>query len=127
MRVVGLICGKVWLGSILLFYGAGIRLDAAQAKPKPAPPPKPAPKAAAPKQQANKQQAPKAVPADELEKMLNMSPEEREKNLSKYPPAQRQNLENRLTNLDKLSPEDRAQRLQRTRELEKLPLVGGRP
>jgi hypothetical protein len=116
VRVVSLICG-----SVLVVYGlAGVRLDAGQPKVKPPPPAKPAKPPAQPKQ-ANKQGAPKPVPADELEKMLKMSPEEREKNLSKYPPAQRQNLENRLNNLDKLSPDERAKRLDRARRLESLP------
>jgi uncharacterized protein DUF3106 len=123
VRVVSLICG-----SVLVVYGAiaGVglgALKAAQPKIKPppiakVPKPQAGPKPAA--KQANKQAA-KAVPADQLEKLLKMSPEEREKNLSKYPPAQRQNLENRLNNLDKLSPEDRAQRLDRARRLESLP------
>ena len=122
MRVVSLICG-----SVLIVYGlAGPRLEAGQPKAKAPAAPKP-PAAKTPNQankQANQQankQAAKAVPADQLEKLLNMSPEEREKNLSKYPPAQRQNLQNRLNNLDKLTPEQRAQRLDRTRRLESLP------
>jgi hypothetical protein len=112
VRVVSLICG-----SMLVVYGlAGVRLEAGQPKVKPPPPAKPV------KPQAgNKQGAPKQVPADQLEKLLKMSPEEREKNLSKYPPAQRQNLENRLGNLDKLSPDERAKRLDRARRLESLP------
>ncbi len=117
MRVVSFIC---W--SVLIVYGAGlagVRLEAAQPKVKTpaAPKPQPSPKQA---RQANKQ-APRPVPADQLEKLLNMSPEERQKNLSKFPPAQRQNLENRLNNLDKLSPQQRAQRLDRARRLENLP------
>src|SRR3984885_12006571 len=99
---------------------AGVRLDAGQAKVRRPPPTRQAKPQAAPKQ-GNKQGAPKQVPADELEKMLKMSPEEREKSLSKYPPAQRQNLENRLNNLDKLTPEQRAQRLDQARRLESLP------
>jgi hypothetical protein len=119
VRVASLICG-----SVLIVYGAiagaglGV-LKAAQPKIKPPPVSKLPKPQAAPKPAARP--AAKAVPADQLEKLLNMSPEEREKNLSKYPPAQRQNLQNRLNNLDKLSPEDRAQRLDRTRRLESLP------
>jgi hypothetical protein len=114
VRVVTLICG-----SVLVVYGlAGTRLQAGQAKPKPPAAPKP-PKPAA-KQAAKPAPKPaaKPVPADQLEKMLNMSPEDREKILSKLPPPQRQNVETRLNNLDKLPPQQRAQRLAQLRQLE---------
>jgi hypothetical protein len=106
-------------------WGAGLAgftsvpLEAAQAKPKPPPAPKPVKPPASPNA-ANKQ-APKPVPADQLQKLLNMSPEEREKNLSKLPPAQRTRAENQLNNLDKMSPQDRARRLDQISRLEKLP------
>jgi hypothetical protein len=116
VRVVSLICGSV----LVVYSLAGVRLDAGQPKVKPPPPPpKPAKPQAGPKQ-GNKQAA-KQVPAEQLQKLLNMSPEEREKNLSKLPPAQRQNLENRLNNLDKLSPDQRSKRLDQISRLEKLP------
>ena len=50
-----------------------------------------------------------------------MSPEERQKALSKLPAAQRQQVQNRLDNLDRLSPAQREQRLNQARQLEQLP------
>jgi hypothetical protein len=100
-----------------------------QGKVKPVPAPRPPAKVA---RQANKQaakqaarQAAKQVPAEQLERLLNMSPEEREKALanSKLTPAQQQNLQKRLDNLDRLNPAQRATQLERTRELEKLPVA----
>lgn len=50
-----------------------------------------------------------------------MSPEERQKALSKLPPPQQKQLQNRLDNLDRQSPAQRQQTLDRLRQLEKLP------
>jgi hypothetical protein len=106
-------------------YAAGlgsVRLDAGQAKGKPpAPPPaKPVKPPPTPKQIAKQaaKQAARQVPVDQLQKLLNMSPEDREKNLSKLPPEQRTRAENQLANLDKMSPQQRAQRLEQIRHLE---------
>jgi hypothetical protein len=117
LRAVTLICGTV-----LLVCGASftvLPLEAGQTKPKPPPPPKPAKPAAAPKGGNN--QAAKPVAADQLQKMLDMSPEDRQKTLAKLPPEQRKNVENRLNALDKMTPEKRAQQLDQTRRLESLP------
>jgi len=114
VRSVSLICGSV----LIVYSLAGVGLEAGQPKVKaPAPPKTPTPKQAA-KQAAR--QAAKQVPAETLQKLLNMSPEDREKTLSKLPPAQRTRAENQLSNLDKLSPEQRARRLDQLGRLEKL-------
>jgi hypothetical protein len=115
-------CGTVLLGTAALWLASSGRLEAAQAK-KPPPPPKPPAKIAPPKPgngNPNKQPA-KPIPAEQLGRLLNMTPEQREKNLSKLPPPQRQRLENQLNNLDKMSPEQRAQRLDQISRLEKMP------
>jgi hypothetical protein len=102
-------------------YGAGLgslRLEAGQPKVNiPAIPKTPKPPGSRP----GAKQAAKAVPADQLQKLLKMSPQDREKNLSKLPPAQRTRVENQLNNLDKMTPERRAQRLDQISRLEKLP------
>ncbi len=54
--------------------------------------------------------------------MLKMSPEEREKNLSKLPPAQQTRLRNQLNNLDRMTPAQRARNVWiKISRLEKLP------
>lgn len=115
------VCRNGVLGIALLLLISSRGLEGAQPKPKA--PPAPKPPAAVNKAGANKgaaKQAARPMPAEQLERMLNMSPEEREKTLSKLPPAQQQNVRNRLNNLDKMPPEQRALNLQRTRQLEKL-------
>ena len=79
------------------------RAGSRPAESKQPPPPKPAkrPRNRRPEtKQANKQAA-KQVPAEQLEKLLNMSPGGSGEELSKLPPAQRRVFENRLNNLDK--------------------------
>jgi hypothetical protein len=99
----------------------GSPLEAAQPKIKIPPVPKPVKPPPTPKQAAK--QAAKQVPADTLQKLLNMSPEDREKTLSKMTPAQRTRAENQLSNLDKMTPQNRAKSLDRISRLEKLPPV----
>lgn len=91
---------------------------AGQSKAKPA---APAARPGANKGGGNPAAAPKRVPAEQLEKLLNMSPEDRQKTLSKLPPQQQKQLQTRLDNLDRQSPAQRQQSLDRLRQLEKLP------
>jgi hypothetical protein len=115
VRVVSFFCG-----SVLIVYGAvaGVPLEAAQAKAKPPVAPKPSPSKII--NQAAKQPA-KQVPVEQLQRLLNMSPENREKNLSKLAPAQRTRIQNQLDNLDKMPPGQRAVTLDMLRRLENLP------
>jgi hypothetical protein len=120
---VSFIRSVIVAGALALALAAGTgQAQGAQQKVKPPPAPKPAqtPKQAA-KQAAR--QAAKQVPAEQLGKLLNMSPEEREKALanSKLTPEQRQRVQNQLDNLDRMSPAQREQRLNRISQLEKLP------
>jgi len=119
MRVARFISGSV----LLLALTSGI--EAGQPKAPPAPKPaKPVP--VRPNKAANqgaKQAARQAVrqpPAEELRRFLNMSPEEREKNISKLTPAQQQRMRNQLDRLDRLPPEQRERRLSELGKLEKL-------
>jgi hypothetical protein len=108
-------------GLIVLGLASSASLMGGQQKGRVAPAP-PKPQAAKPQGgRAGKAGGPKQVQADQLEKLLNMSPEEREKALSKLPPAQRQRVQNRLDNLDRMSPEQRERNLERARQLEQLP------
>lgn len=111
-------------GTIALMLALSVSLMGGQPKAKvPAPPPRPpaAKPQAARSQEAKKAGGGKQVQTDQLEKLLNMSPEEREKTLSKLPPDQRQRVQNRLNNLDRMNPAQRQQNLERARQLEQLP------
>lgn len=50
-----------------------------------------------------------------------MNPEERQRALSKLPPQQQKQIQNRLDNLDRMNPAQRQQQLERARQLEALP------
>jgi len=65
------------------------------------------------KQQQKQQQQPRMVPlpAPAVERFLQMSPEDRERELEKLTPERRQQVEERLNRLQQLPPEQ-AQRLQ---------------
>jgi hypothetical protein len=65
-----------------------------------APAPSPAPAKPAAKQANPPARGP--VPAEQLERLLNMTPEQRQKALSQLPPGRRQQLQTRLDNLDSL-------------------------
>jgi Protein of unknown function (DUF3106) len=111
-------------GAVALMLTASTgQAQGAQPKTKPPPAPRPVNKPAAKPGNNQGKQPGRPVPAEELGKLLNMSPEEREKALtnSKLTPAQRQRVQNQLDNLDRLSPTQRAQQLERARQLEKLP------
>ena len=63
------------------------------------------------KQQKQQQQKMVPLPAPAVERFLQMSPEDRERELLKLTPERRQQVEERLNRLQQLSPEQ-AQRLQ---------------
>jgi len=60
-------------------------------------------------------------PTKELDRFTNMSPKEREKELSKLPPQRRAVFEQRLEQYQRLTPEQRANVRQRVEEMESLP------
>jgi hypothetical protein len=82
--------------------------------------PAPAPKTAA--KPANKPAAPVRGPvgAEQLERLLNMTPEQRQKALSQLPPGRRQQLHTRLDNLDSLPADRRTKQLDQLKRLESL-------
>ena len=79
-------------------------------------------KPASPKQQ-NKQKwiPPRIPPSQQLQRLLEASPEEREQFLSQLPPAQRANRQAQLERLESLPPEQRARRLRLLDIMENLP------
>lgn len=89
---------------------------------------RPAPRAAQPKLQGrgNGQNA-QAKPAQNhpgeqvFDKVMRMSPEERERALSKLPPARREQIEQRIRNFEKLPPARQELRLDRLERLNSLP------
>lgn len=107
-------------GMIALALASSASLMGGQPKARVASPAAPRPQAAKPPA-AKRAGGGKAVQADQLEKLLNMTPAEREQELSRLPPAQRQRVQNRLDNLDRMNPAQRAQNLERARQLEQLP------
>lgn len=109
------IFSHIALAAVFLTAG-GAALQGGQARAHIAPAERPP--AATPK--AAKKQA-KQVPADQLDRLLKMSPEERERELSRLPANQRKQVQNRLDTLDRLSPAQRQQRIDRLREMEQLP------
>ncbi len=115
----------VLLGMLALMLGIGLPpAQAGQAKKAPAPAAKPTPNLDRPggnRAGGNRAGGAKQVPTEQLEKLLNMSPEERQKALSKLPPQQRKQLQTRLDNLDRMTPAQRQQNLERARQLEALP------
>jgi hypothetical protein len=112
---------RVVCAGTLLLIGIAAPAYAGQAKNKNAPVAKPAPNKPPVGGGAKKAAPPKPVPAEQLEKLLNMNAEERQKAMSKLPPQQQKQLQARLDNLDRQSPAQRQQTLDRLRELEKLP------
>jgi hypothetical protein len=59
-------------------------------------------------------------PAKELERFLDMPPQDREKALAKLPPQQRARMERQIQNLESLPPAQRERRLKRLEALEEL-------
>jgi hypothetical protein len=93
--------------------------------------PKAAGKVQAPKQQVLPQgsatvppiarpKAPPQIPDAQINLLMNMTPEEREKLLSRVPPDRRESISQRLQRLDQLPPEQKAQLNWRFQEFQKL-------
>jgi hypothetical protein len=76
----------------------------------------------APKQ-PQRPNTPAQIPDAQVNRLMKMSPEEREKVLGNLPPARRQALEQRLARLDQLPPEQKAELDRRFQEFQKLPPV----
>jgi hypothetical protein len=105
----------------LLFVWGDVSPAVAQNKPKKvAPPPHPPPKPP-PNQRANPNRPPQESPAREIERFQNMSPEQREKELAKLPPARRARVQEQMERFDKMPPAQRAQALKRLQAFEDLP------
>jgi hypothetical protein len=64
---------------------------------------------------------PKGIPGPAVQRLLNMTPEEREKALARLPPERRAQIEQRLNRLAQLPPEQRAELQQRYQEFQSLP------
>jgi hypothetical protein len=107
--------------AILAVCGAVFPAVAQQQKPpKPPPPPKPAKSGAAGKP-AGGFKNPQGKAVEELDRFSKMSPQEREKALSKLPPQRRAVFEQRLEQYQKLPPEEKARMRQLVEEMESLP------
>jgi hypothetical protein len=114
--------GVVWLGAL-------VAACADQTKPaKPAPPPKPAP-AAKPAKEAppnNPGGAPKGRatlpnPDNPIDRLLRMTPEQRERAIEKFPPQQQANFRKRFENFDKQTEAQKQRQLQHLDEFWTLP------
>ncbi len=94
-------------------------------KPKPAPPPRPpAPPAGrrnAPPKGLGKGQAKLNNPALPVQRLLQMTPEQRERVLERMPPQQQERIRQRLEVLDRLPPAEKERRLQQLEMLSRLP------
>lgn len=89
--------------------------------------PAPAPRAQPQQARRNGQSAPARQPDNHpgeqvFDKVMRMSPEEREKALSKLPPARRAQIEQRIRNFQNLPPAAQERRLDRLERLNSLPL-----
>ena len=71
--------------------------------------------------QAEKQQNRGPVPTEQVERLLNMSPEERERALSSLPPGRRAQIEKRIDNLQSMPLKQRERQLDMAKRLESLP------
>jgi hypothetical protein len=79
-----------------------------------------APKAASPPVAQQKAKAPAQIPNAQLNQLMNMTPEQREKLLANVKPERREDLTRRLERLDQLTPEQKAQLNWRFQEFQKL-------
>jgi hypothetical protein len=66
-------------------------------------------------------QRPPALPTPALQRLANMTPEQRQKALSRLPPDRRDRVEDQLGKLDRLPADQRAKLLQRYDEFQGLP------
>lgn len=103
----------------VLVCGAFSPIAAQQKKP-PKPPSAPKP-AASPKQQHEAVKRLNENPAKELDRFTKMSPEAREKELSKLPPQRRANFEQRLARYQQMNPEQQERFKQQLEMMRKLP------
>lgn len=108
MRTLSLICG------IALALAFGAERAEAQAKSKNR-------IVDTPKAQNKRNQIKGGSPTEQVERLLNMSPEEREKALAGLPPARRAAIEKRIDTLESLPPEVRERRINLAKRLESLP------
>jgi hypothetical protein len=104
------IAGLVWLGLAPCMV--------AEKKPKPAPPPRPAPAGRA---GLSKGAAKLNNPALPVQRLLQMTPEQRERALSLMPPQQQERIRQRLEVLDRLPQAEKERRLQQLEALASLP------
>jgi hypothetical protein len=79
------------------------------------------PSAVAPPAMAQVRKAPRGIPGPAVQRLLNMTPEEREKALARLPPERRAQIEQRLNRLAQLPPEQRAELQQRYQAFQSLP------
>jgi len=70
---------------------------------------------------AQVRKAPKGIPGPVVQRLLSMTPEEREKALARLPPERRAQVEQRLNRLAQLPPEQRAELQQRYQAFQSLP------
>ena len=75
----------------------------------------------APPAMAQARRAPKGIPGPAIERLLSMTPEERERALSRLPPERRAQVEQRLNRLAQLPPEQREELQRRYQEFRSLP------
>jgi hypothetical protein len=113
--------GVVWLGASLALY-------AAQKPPKNPPPPK-APSVAKPAAQpppknpggVPKGQTTLANPDNPIDRLLRMTPEQRERAIEKFPQQQQDNFRKRFENFDRLPEAQKQRQLQHLDEFWSLP------
>jgi len=70
---------------------------------------------------AQVRKAPKGIPGPAVQRLMNMTPEQREKALARLPPERRAQIEQRLNRLAQLPPEQRAELQQRYQAFQSLP------
>jgi hypothetical protein len=70
---------------------------------------------------AQVRKAPKGIPGPAVQRLLNMTPAERERALARLPPDRRAQIEQRLNRLAQLPPEQRAELQQRYQAFQSLP------
>ena len=113
------VVGVVWLGAV-------VAVCADQTKP---PPPKNPPAAAKPAPKAQPNNAggvPKGRPSlpnpdNPIDRLLRMSPEQRERAIEKFPPKQQDNFRKRFENFDKQTEAQKQRQLQHLDEFWTLP------
>src|SRR5271157_3957134 len=110
-------------GAVLLVAASGVCADQ---KAKPAPPPKAAAKMPAPKNPGKAGAIPKNGPAlnnplNPAQRLMQMTPEQRERILEKLPPEQQVRMRQQLERLDRLSPAEKERIARQVQSLAALP------